>query len=364
MAKSIYVGINEICDLTLQLSKGFRELGFEVTNVVMDQSDRNHLPYGREGYRPHDRYLDPQSGDLTNNYTYVLMKELLRQAPKHDIFLFSAGRSFYSNLVWNRVTRPLAYADLPLLDLIGKKTGVIVTGSELRSYDLLFDELEEAGLNSHLHYLKEFVEEHGHNESINKTRAKKIQKHADAVFGRQVSTQYLGDYSLFTVPVDPEEFDYSNNDRDVPLIVHAPTNTGLKGTKYVNTAIEKLREEGYEFDFEIVQDMPNQEFRKKLTESDIVVDQLLLPAHGLLAVEAMATGNAVLGSVVPEFNEKSEDIPVMTTTPDTLYENLRYLLENPEERYEMAERGRPYITEHHHYKTVATDILDSLDVDY
>jgi glycosyltransferase involved in cell wall biosynthesis len=362
MSERIYVGVKEICDITLQLSKGFRELGFDVTNVVVDQSDTDILPYGSEGYRPHDRYIDHEFFRARH---ISMTKELLTQARKHDVFIFNWASSFFGHLVHSPRIRRLAYADLPILKRLGKKVGVIGVGSDLRSYDLLSKELDAAGLVSHRDYLTQFTDEYDPiNEENNNLKAKKIQRYADAVFARPDYAQFLNDYDLFTIPIDPEELEYRNNHRETPKIIHAPTSTGLKGTKYVLEAIEDLQSEGFDFEFEIVQDLPNNVFREKLTQSDIVIDQLLLPGHGLLAVESMATGNAVLTSAVPEFNRHPEDLPALTTTPDNIRDNLRYLLENKDEIDRMIKHGRPYVEEHHHYKEVAMNILDGIDVSY
>jgi len=70
--------------------------------------------------------------------------------------------------------QPLAYADLPCLKLLGKKVGVISCGSDLRSYHLLLDELEEAGLDSHVKYMQDFVDGYDRiYDDVNEVKAKK-----------------------------------------------------------------------------------------------------------------------------------------------------------------------------------------------
>jgi len=71
--QKIYVGIHEISSITVLLSKGLRELGFDVTNVVEDRSSNDINPHGREGYRPHDDYFDG-----SNNIKYI--KTLLKNS--------------------------------------------------------------------------------------------------------------------------------------------------------------------------------------------------------------------------------------------------------------------------------------------
>lgn len=366
--KRIYVGIREVCDTTLQLSRGFRELGFDVTNVVMDRSHNENRPYGREGYRFHDGYI--RNHNTSNNFIFFcdLTKEFLKRAPTNDVFVFTAGSSFYGNLVFKKQLRRLAYIDLPILQKLGHQVGIISNGSDLRSYKRLREEMAEAGLASHVKYFDEIydeiIESKHIDESITKIRGSKTEQYSDVVFARPTSAQFLDEYELFWVPIDVDDIDCSVGRSTEPLIIHAPTDRATKGTKYVEEAIKRLENEGYSFRFELVTGLPNDEFRRKLTESDIVVDQLILPGYGLLALESMASGNAVLGSAVPDFNGYPKDCPLVTTTPDTVYENLRYLLENPDKRQALAERGRCYIKEHHDYLEVSKGILDGIGVEY
>jgi hypothetical protein len=69
--------------------------------------------------------------------------------------------------------------------------------------------------------------------------------------------------------------------------------------------------------------MDNEEVRKKLADAEIVVDQLLGRGHGLFAVEAMASGNVVLGGAIASYGRYPKSLPIITTTPDTIYENLK-----------------------------------------
>jgi glycosyltransferase involved in cell wall biosynthesis len=362
--RQIYVGIREIGDMTIQLAEAFRKMGFSVTNVVVDRSHKDHLPFGREGYQFHDDYIS-----RSNNIAYLrdITKEFLTRTPTHDIFLFINSTSFYGDLVYKPVLRNLAYFDLPILQLLGRKVGVIANGSEIRSYDQLLDLMDEAGLGVHLHYwqkdLSDILESKPIIERRNRLRASRIQQFSDVVFSSPINGQYLDDYKMAWVPVNVNKLEYNTSQSSTPQIIHAPTNRGIKGTKYVTEAVEQLRKDNYDFTFKLVENMPNPEFRKTLTESQIVVDQLLLPSYGLLAIEAMATGNAVLGSAVPGFNGFPEEIPIKTTTPDTIYENLRYLIENPSERIALSQQGRQYVEQHHHHTRVAKYILDSLEVD-
>jgi len=106
--------------------------------------------------------------------------------------------------------------------------------------------------------------------------------------------------------------------------------------------------------------MKNEEVKAKLAESEIVIDQLLVPGHGLFAIEAMASGNAVLGSAISGRFGFPEDLPILTTTPDNIYENLKMVLENPQLRIDLAHKGRAYVEKYHDHIQVAKYLMEQI----
>ena len=124
--------------------------------------------------------------------------------------------------------------------------------------------------------------------------------------------------------------------------------------------IEKLKKEGYRFRLLLCENMNIEEIREKLVESEIVVDQLLSRGHGLFAVEAMASGNVVLNHATPGLYGYSNDLPVITSDPDTIYDNFKMVLENPALRLEKARLGRAYVEKHHDHVAVARKLLTQI----
>jgi len=359
-----FVGIQETGDFTLKLSQGLRELGYEVTNVAIEQKNNPRRQYGIYDMRIHDRYIRNSNMFV---YFYDLAKEFIKNSYSHDIFVFNFATSFFSAFIPLKYARTLSYIDLPLLKAMGKKIVFFANGSDLRSYKLLIEEMENAELYSHAKYMKndliDVLSTKGGDESMQKIKAKKLEKYADHIFTRPNMAQFLArPYHLFWVPIDLSSIEYRVNQSDEPLIIHAPSSRPVKGTKYVLPTIKKLERDGYKFMFMLCETMRNDEFRKKLAEAEIVIDQLLLPGHGLLGIEAMASGNAVLGSAVPGYNGFSDELPIITTTPDNIYDNLKIVLEDPELRVELAKRGRRYVEKYHDYKKVTIDFLEKIDV--
>jgi glycosyltransferase involved in cell wall biosynthesis len=128
-----------------------------------------------------------------------------------------------------------------------------------------------------------------------------------------------------------------------PLVVHAPTDRHVKGTRFLDAAIEQLRVEGVDFEYVEVSGVTRSEARRVLERADLVVDQLLAGWYGGLAVEAMALGKPVLAYIregdlafVP--TQMRADLPLIQARPDTVTDVLREWLTS--RRGELPVQGR------------------------
>ena len=143
-----------------------------------------------------------------------------------------------------------------------------------------------------------------------------------------------------------------------PIVVHAPSDDEYKGTSYIVETVERLRIEGYDFKFCLLRNVSNIKLLETLSEADIVVDQLFETAPGGFAIESMAAGCAVLGGNVPEFSGFPPELPIIHTDPSNIYQNLKMLLEDPELRRELGEKGRKYVEKYHDPTKIANDIIE------
>ena len=348
-----FIGLNEVGDFTLLLTRALRELGFRVTHVLME----NGSPLLQRSERA-DRYIDPNKE--RRGYDADLAWHLARAVSSSDVFVFNYGSSF-----WNpRGRRPPKLDDLRLLRRLGKTVVVVAMGSDLRSWRSMVLELRMEGLDQHAGFIERDVSpDYGGSDDAKIRKAARIERYAQHIFARPNNAQLLSQpYHLLWIPIDLRGWSCEISLVEPPLIVHAPSNAAVKGTRYVVDAVARLRDEGLRFDFELCDNRDHAEVKALLARSQIVVDQVLLPGYGLFALEAMAAGNAVIGSAVGGYNGFPEDLPVLTSTPQNLYENLRTLIERQEERLELAQRGRDYVERHHELMRVAAGFLKDIGV--
>jgi hypothetical protein len=166
---------------------------------------------------------------------------------------------------------------------------------------------------------------------------------------------YVPTAKVVSRAIDMSEWNYVGlPQRERPLIVHAPSRQGVKGTRHILAAIEILKAEGLPFDFQLVENMPQSEARKVYESCDIIVDQLRIGWYGVLAAEGMALGKAVVSYIRDDLLSGFEGAPpVMVANPDTILSVLRELIISPGLRAEVADRGYTFCRANHDVRLVA-----------
>jgi hypothetical protein len=147
-------------------------------------------------------------------------------------------------------------------------------------------------------------------------------------------------------------------ERERPLVVHAPSDLGKKGTKHVVAACAELP-----VDLDVVHGVPHDEAVERFKRADIVVDQMHYLWHGVFAIESMAYGKPVVTHLDPEAVAQTEEafglkVPIVSATKDDLVEKLRPLVESFELRKRLGQKGRAYVEQVHDLDKVADRFIE------
>jgi glycosyltransferase involved in cell wall biosynthesis len=166
-------------------------------------------------------------------------------------------------------------------------------------------------------------------------------------------TQVAIDVERRGAGVPPGDADGRNGE---VVVVHAPNHRRIKGTDHVIEAVEQLCNEGLRVHLELLERRPNAEVRATVERADIVAEQFVA-GYGLFAVEAMAAGRPVLSALkwMPQDaldDLKRRGIPILDTDFESLTDNLRALVTDPERRKRLGDAGRHYVLAHHSYEAV------------
>ena len=323
-------------------------MGYDVRNVVEFPSS---VLQPNSGY---NRLIRSGKGP---GHWMDIFNELRKGILNYDVFIFNFSSSFFRNFPMSTKIHKFHYLDLSLMKFFKKKIVFFVNGSDLRSLNLLIKDMESHGLRDHVKYLK--IEMRDQIEDVISEKRKEkdartIMKKADHIFCRPNSAQFLkDDYHIYWVPTNLKNFRYKESINNIPTVVHAPSRRAVKGTKYVINAVDKLKSQGCKFNFKLIENVPNDTVRKILTDSEIVIDQVILPGYGLFCIEAMASGNVLLGSGQSGYNAIPDDFPMITSTPNNLAENLKNAIENASQRKNLFRKGRKYVEKYHDHRKLA-----------
>ena len=103
-----------------------------------------------------------------------------------------------------------------------------------------------------------------------------------------------------------------------PVVVHSPTSLTGKGTVHVRAAVAALERQGLAFEYRELTGLTQQQALAAYAEADLIVDQLLVGAHGVFAIEAMSMAKPVIGDVRFAAPHLPADLPIIRADPGTI----------------------------------------------
>ena len=171
---------------------------------------------------------------------------------------------------------------------------------------------------------------------------------------------YFEHVFTFRQPANFDELEYILPCVDrVPVFLHVPTDTEVKGTSFIIDAVERLRREGFIFEFKMKRKLTQSEMYQEISGCDVYIDELRCGSYGVTAVEAMAIGKPTMTYIRQDLLAKyPEDLPLVNTNPDSIYDNLKMLIESPGLRDRLSREGRCYVEKYHDSLIVAREMLD------
>jgi len=185
-------------------------------------------------------------------------------------------------------------------------------------------------------------------------------KHADLFIPGMMSFDGFGRWDVLlpsTVFVDTQKISSSHRHsladgiNKTVYVTHSPNHRGVKGTQFIVNAVKELQIEGLKVELMLNEGIQNSELMKVYQyESDIHVEQLLLPATGINGIEAMAAGLPVVSNTEPSDQYQLlrdfsyfDECPIFSANPSSIKNSLKTLITNPSLRLELGKAGREYV---------------------
>ncbi len=136
-----------------------------------------------------------------------------------------------------------------------------------------------------------------------------------------------------------------------PRILHAPSNSGVKGTAMILAALEHLKSR-FDFELILVENTPHAEAMKLYRSADLAIDQILAGWYGGFAVELMAMGKPVAAYIREEDRRfvppaMWDEMPILRIDERTLEDDLARILADPQALVTSGQRSRAYVERWH-----------------
>jgi hypothetical protein len=364
MAMRILIGSAEVAGQINDLADGFRALGHTATTVIKERKhqffthhnydvDLSHtapdlIPWPASVARAKSFWIRGPRGAANRLASYGRLLALIAQ---HDVFVFVRGG----------ISLTLGNREYPLLKALGKKLIAFTAGPDVcyvPAYQQQFGTLGSPEFCAAHQAMWESAE--GPFATFLNTRTMEV--HADAIFSApNAAVLAVRPYRHFYLAMKLANYRFEVPGREVPVVVHAPSFTAIKGTPAILRAVDRLRAEGVAFEFRLLQKVPNQRIVQELAEADVVVDQLFFPLHGRLGAEAMASGCALATCNREDYEPVPTNRPIWHLDEANVFSALKQLLTDRALRVRLAYQGRQHVERYHDHVKVAQRALESLD---
>ena len=325
---------------------------------------------------------------LNNSITVCLHKDLSNYDLKYNFFVNIKNnlfrfiyRIFYGPIllgylankaniffyIWSKGFLINRKHEFKFLKSRNKKIVCLFVGSDIRSVKLTKNYCKKHKIDHPIFYRKDLSDDKiknvifGPDEERKKYLAKIADCYADLIFSHSLSSiSYLKSKQHRWYYIYDKRMFHKNDKKFHKIkkinIIHAPSNYIYKGTPLVRAAIKKLQLEGYNFNYKEFNSVNNKTVIKYLKSSHIVLNQFYDVAPGLLGIEAMANHCAVMMSAEPKLitsKTKAYEDTWMVTKYWQIYDNLKYLLENPDKIKNYADKSHEFVSTNFTYENAA-----------
>lgn len=166
---------------------------------------------------------------------------------------------------------------------------------------------------------------------------------------------HIDNSKFTTVPYFPN--------RERIRIVHAPSNKGLKGTKFIINTLERISTINPKVHIEVIENLPHELALQKYQEADLVIDQMFAGWYGGLSVEALAFGIPVMCYLRKEdFTNLNQDmireLPVINVTIETFEQQiLDFITLSDSDIKDLRKRCRAFVEKWHNVDSICDQIV-------
>jgi hypothetical protein len=168
------------------------------------------------------------------------------------------------------------------------------------------------------------------------------------------------DINYIYIPFDIKPYNVRSGENKQLRIIHSPTNRSTKGTELIIPVMERIKR-ARDVEFVLVEHKPHREVLRIKETCDIAIEQVGNmggTGYGRNSLETLAFGIPTVTEMTPDYVAWLPENPFVLATPDTLYERLVELIDNPQLRAEKKVAGRRWIEKYHSYESVHKRLME------
>ncbi|QKV18777.1 glycosyltransferase family protein [Oricola thermophila] len=333
-------------NMPIQIVRELKRRGFEAEHLQYTAGEGHKFGYEL------DREINIRELDGRINSNISALTEYIER--DFDIFHFW-NKSFFFETYYQEYTG----FDIPLIKARNKRIAYRFTGFDAR--------LPSRDLDVNPYSPFRYGYEHPYDEDLQKRYLAFLEEYVDQFL---VQDPEMAQFSPGNPKIIPRALNLSEwpfvgiGKTDRPLVVHAPSNGPVKGTKFVQAAVDTLQSEGLAFDYKSIEGMAHKDAIEWYKRADIIVDQLLIGATGVLTLEAWALGKPCVVHLREDLFKpfyKTGELPVANANPDTITNVLRDLIKDHDWRAHLSREGRKTVEEFHDIAKVIDDYIETYD---
>ena len=359
----VFIGTLNIGNNGLQIKQGFKEIGIDAsvglvgTDYIYDYSsiDFDLTELYKEGLKKVNIGEDPKE---------LLFESRWKELLDFDIYLFISSHTLLPGAL-----------DLPILRHLKKIIISYFPGSDTRYgkhgkefnrfYGHSFSEDLAQDITTYDATIFQVSKRPRFQDSfVNKLHnIRMAEKYAHMIMSNPCANVLaIRPYMGLVIPFDPENHPPNIPGRDVPVVVHAPTNVLFKRSDIIINAAFEAWAKGSAFELKLLRNVSNTRVKEALHDCDILIDQIACGKTGLLGLEGLTMGCVVLGcndfGAMPIPNVHS---PVIRIDERNIATTLERVVREKETRIELAKAGLDYVNKgFHKAASIAQYIMDSL----
>ena len=168
------------------------------------------------------------------------------------------------------------------------------------------------------------------------------------------------DATWLPVVVDIHEWEVAApQERDVPVVLHLPTNGLLKGSDHVDAILFRLAEDGVIVYDRRADHLEPGDVAAAIQGADIVIDGIVLGAYGVMSCQTMAAGRLAVANL-DQLGELRRSCPIIDASPSSLEERIRDLVADRSSWEARRADGMSFVREYHDGRYSARQLSDFL----